>query len=41
MLASQVTSTQDGAVLQALIAAAADGILVADAEGRIRLVNPA
>src|SRR5690242_12671776 len=41
MLASQVTSSQDGAVLQALIAAAADGILVTDAEGHIRVFNPA
>jgi two-component system sensor kinase FixL len=41
MLASQVTSSQDGAVLQALITAAADGILVTDAEGQIRVFNPA
>src|SRR5690349_10041583 len=41
MLASQATSSQDGAVLQALIAAAADGILVTDAQGHIRVFNPA
>jgi two-component system sensor kinase FixL len=41
MLASEVTSSQDDVVLQALIAAAADGIIVTDAEGHIRVFNPA
>jgi two-component system sensor kinase FixL len=41
MLASQVASSRDDAVLQAVIAAAADGIIVTDAQGQIRIFNPA
>ncbi len=39
MLASEVKS--DDALLRALIAAAADGIVVTDAAGQVRLINPA
>jgi two-component system sensor kinase FixL len=41
MIASQVASSRDNAVLQALIAAASDGIFVTDVEGHVRIFNPA
>jgi two-component system sensor kinase FixL len=41
MLASQATSSRDEALLRALVAAAADGIIVTDAGGEVRIFNPA
>jgi two-component system, LuxR family, sensor kinase FixL len=41
MLAAEAKSSRDDAVLRALIAAAADGIIVTDAKGEVRVFNPA
>src|SRR4051812_6076715 len=41
MLASQSVSKRDDTAFQALITAAADGIIVLDAQGHIRIFNPA
>jgi two-component system sensor kinase FixL len=41
MLAAEATLSRDDAVLEALVAAAADGIFVTDAQGHIRIFNPA
>jgi two-component system sensor kinase FixL len=41
MLASQGMSKRDDAAFQALISTAADGIVVIDAQGHIRIFNPA